>query len=228
VTDHGLIARLMKPSTRAATIAEVGKTLRRLHDLPVPPDVPAVDPHVHLAKLASTLDGFTIPAFVRAQLERMRAEAAPPSDRALVLSHNDVNPTNLAFDGTRIVLLDWDTAGRNEPFFDLASLAVFLRLDDPTCLALLSAHDGVTVTALPARFVYDRRFIGTLCGCAFLDVARMSGHPGVDLALDAAPTLADVHQRMRLGQLDVRTPEGQWAFGLALVRLAISLAEDIS
>jgi aminoglycoside phosphotransferase (APT) family kinase protein len=180
-----------------------------------------------LAIIGASLDGFTIPSFVRGALDRMLAEEPQPSDRALVLSHNDVNPTNLAFDGERVMLLDWDTAGLNEPMYDLAALAVFLRLDTPSCLALVSVHDSTPVTVLPARFTYDRRAIGVLCGCAMLHVAHMHGHPGRDEALDTAPTLLDVYQRMRMGQLDVRMPDGQFAFGLALVRATLTLEAEL-
>jgi thiamine kinase-like enzyme len=42
------------------------------------------------------------------------------------LSHDDVNPTNLVYDGNRLLLLDWDNAGKNEPMYDLATISVFV------------------------------------------------------------------------------------------------------
>ena len=84
------------------------------------------------------------------------AEPAPPSEGPPVTSHNDVNPTNLVWDGERLLLIDWDAAGPNDPFYDLAAVAVFLRMDDETSKALLAAHDGAMPATLPARFAYDR------------------------------------------------------------------------
>jgi len=40
----------------------------------------------------------------------------------IVYGHNDLLPTNLMDDGTRLWLIDWDYAGFNSPLFDLANL----------------------------------------------------------------------------------------------------------
>ena len=48
----------------------------------------------------------------------------------------------VAVAGARVLLLDWDNAGANDPFNDLAAVAVFLRMDDATCAQLIAAHDG--------------------------------------------------------------------------------------
>ena len=44
-----------------------------------------------------------------------------------MLSHNDLNPTNLIYDGAGVQLLDWSAAGPLDPLYDLATLAMFLR-----------------------------------------------------------------------------------------------------
>jgi len=143
-----------------------------------------------------------------------------------VLSHNDPNPSNLVHDGARLLLLDWDSAGANDPFHDLAAVAVFLRLDDATCAQLIAAHDDAPIAAsLPVGFVYLRRAIAGLCGAMFLHLARAAGHAGArgDETLELAPTLGDVHASMRAGTLSARTPDGQWAFGLALLQASAHL-----
>jgi Ser/Thr protein kinase RdoA (MazF antagonist) len=40
-----------------------------------------------------------------------------------VSSHNDFNPRNVLFDGSRLWLIDWETAYRNDPLVDVAILA---------------------------------------------------------------------------------------------------------
>jgi thiamine kinase-like enzyme len=96
------------------------------------------------------------------------AEEPPASGRPVVLSHNDVNPSNLVYDGEHILLHDWETSGPNDPLYDLATVALFLRMDESTCERLVAAHDGEPVARLPARFVYDRRLAGVLCCAVFL------------------------------------------------------------
>lgn len=195
--------------------------MRRVHDLPLPPDADGKDPREFLATLWSELTAsVALPAFVVDAVRRVLTEEAPTRERALVLSHNDVNPTNLVYDGENLLLLDWETAGPNDPFYDLAAISVFLRMDEGTCQRLLAAYDGEPVSRLPARFAYNRRLAAVLCGALFLRLARQSGHAGATggETLDSMPALGEPYQRMQSGSLNVARAEGQWGFGLALVK----------
>jgi aminoglycoside phosphotransferase (APT) family kinase protein len=167
-----------------------------------------------LAGLEQQLAGFARPAWFINAVAAARALPVPDPG-PLVLSHNDVNPTNLIYDGERVLLLDWDVAGLNSRYHDLAAASLFFRLDETRCLLVLSAHDGAPVTSLPARFVYDRILVGALVGSIFLKLAREGGHPGNANA--SPPRLADLYQRMRGGQLDPGSASGQFELGLALL-----------
>lgn len=63
----------------------------------------------HLGILPRLLD-------IAAELEK----AVGPVE--IVYGHNDLLPTNLIDDGSRLWLIDWDYAGFNSPLFDLANL----------------------------------------------------------------------------------------------------------
>lgn len=230
VADRSFPLFYRDPRTHEAALTQLGQTFRRLHALPLPRDSASAnsekDPRAQLAATWSELaENFPLPTFVGATLPRLLALAPPPRDRAPVLSHNDANPSNLAYDGTRIVLLDWDAAGPNDPFFDLATLAVFLRMDDPTCEKLFAAYDGAPIAPLPPSFVYNRRWVAAFCGVTFLHLARRHGHAGArgDETLETTLSLGDFYQRLRTGALNPATPEGQWHFGLALLKTSTGL-----
>ena len=224
VDDKSFTAFVMDPRTRPAAIALLGQTLRRVHDLPIPPGATALPPRTLLANIWPEVDASgAVPAFVGDAVQRMLAEEPPADPRALVLSHNDVNPTNLVYDGAAIVLLDWQTAGPMHPFFDLAAISVFLRMDDATCCALLAAHDGAPVDRLPARFAYTRRLAAIVCGTCFLWLARAAPPTYAPPSLDATPALAEIYQQLRAGALDVASAAGQRAFGLALVKAGVTM-----
>lgn len=220
VVDRGFAARYADPGTRAAAITQLGQTLRRVHDLPLPAGPAAFDPREFLARFAAELTAIRAPDFAGDAIDRVLLETLPASDRGLVLSHNDVNPTNLVHDGEQLMLLDWETAGPNDPFYDLAAISVFFRMDAAACLQLLAAHDGAGVASLPARFAYDRRFVAVLCGAMFLQLARQAGHPGASgqELLATSPSLTEFYQRVRAGEWSIATPEGRWRFGLALLK----------
>src|SRR6478735_2593233 len=138
-----LAAALAEPSTRGAVLAAVVDALRALHGVdtqgvalrdPLPytraawqacrerPGFPS-----WASELAPTLD--QLAALLEAEPRR-------------VVSHNDVNPGNFLWDGARAWLVDWEVAGLGHPHYDLAALALFLRLADAEAFELAAAHDG--------------------------------------------------------------------------------------
>jgi thiamine kinase-like enzyme len=222
--DRGFVPLVMTPATRDAAIAQIGRTLRRLHDAPLPTTLTGMDARTGLTMIASWLTGFAVPAFASDMIAKMLAEPQPPTERAPVLSHNDVNPSNLAYDGERLLLLDWDASGPNDPLYDLATVAMFLRFDNAACAALIAAHDDAPPAELPARFFYLRRLVATMCGAMMLHLARQTGHTGsTDVTIEATPTMQDFYGRMRAGGVDMSKAEGRWQFGLTLLKAATTL-----
>jgi len=198
VEDRSFAAFYMRD--RDAALELLGHTLQRVHVLPIPPGARPADPDAFLAPFESSL-----PALATAALARVREERVVSETR--VLSHNDLNPTNLVFDGKGVLLLDWNTAAPNDPLYDLATIAVFMRMDDAACARLCTAYG---LAEVPARLPALRRRVAALCGAIFL---RLSGlHEG-----DESIRLVDVYQQLRTGALNIATPQGRWAFGVALV-----------
>lgn len=219
VVDKSFAALFHNPATRDTALDRAATTLKRIHQIPVP-DSEYRDPVKFLSTIWATMaadDG--VPSFARDAIQRLLTEKPPALDRAMVLSHNDVNPTNVRYDGERVVLLDWDVAALNDPLYDLATLAMFFRMDDESCRRLLAAYDGESPAVLPQRFVYNRRLVAVLCGAAFLG----TGTQGTETLEDTAP-LAEIYRRMMTGALNLAAPEGRRAFGLALIKEGITRA----
>ncbi|MEP6618908.1 MAG: phosphotransferase [bacterium] len=219
VVDRSFPALYGNPATRDAAIALLGTTIRRLHQIAVPADAKPRDGRQYLADTWSMVGtSASHPAFVSEVVRRILAE--PPIARAqLVLCHNDVNPSNLVYDGERLVLLDWETAGANDRFFDTASISVFLRLDDTACLQLLSAYEDAPVATIPVQFAQNRRLAAALCGSILLRLAHYAGYAGpTSETLESTPSMSDFYQRMRAGTVSIASGEGQWCFGLALIK----------
>jgi thiamine kinase-like enzyme len=47
----------------------------------------------------------------------------------LVLTHHDLNPKNIIFNKNKIKIIDWEYAGVNDRFFDLASICIEFNLN---------------------------------------------------------------------------------------------------
>jgi aminoglycoside phosphotransferase (APT) family kinase protein len=221
VADRSFAPLYLDPRTREDALMLLGRTVRRIHALPVPAAARVREPRAFLTQISAGLRaGFALPAFAGDALQRVLTEEPPPREGALVLGHNDLNPTNFIYDGEGLMVLDWAAAGPTDAFYDLAVLSVFLRMDEATCLGLLSAYEGAPAPTLPGRFVYSRRLAAALAGAMQLSRARQMKHPGATGAETLATTLslAEFYQRMRAGELKVGTADGQWAFGLALLK----------
>jgi len=50
--------------------------------------------------------------------------------KEMLLCHNDLNPKNLIFSNNSLKCIDWEFAGMNDLYFDLASVSVEFSLDD--------------------------------------------------------------------------------------------------
>ncbi len=219
IVDRSFAAQLGNPATRSAAILALGQMLGKRRALPMPAAMEPADPKAFLRDLWSTVTpDAVVPIFVRDAVAALQAESVPASAEALVMSHNDVNPSNLVFDGVRIMLLDWQAAAPNSPLYDLATVAMFFRMDDAACLELIAAHNDAPLGALPEQFRYYRRCAAILSGTAALLGPLSRGHVARDVTIDETPALAELYQQMRDGTFDLRSASGQWSFGLALVK----------
>ena len=138
-------------------------------------------------------------------------------DPRVAVSHNDVNPGNVLWDGTRAVLVDWESAGLTHPFYDLATLAMFLQLPDDAAFGLLALQEQRAPSEQDrATFAALRRLSGLSCGLVLAsmvpDLRELPADP---------PVLSDVYAAMTAGTLDLQQPIGRGTFGLALLRRAI-------
>lgn len=223
IVDRSFVAHLRHPDTSDAAIVALGRMLRKRHDLPIPAGMELADPVRSLQAIWRTLPpGFTCPTFVRDAVDALAAAPRPARTDAVVMSHNDVNPTNLVFDGARVLLVDWETAAPNDALYDLATIALFVRLDEATCRQLVAAHHDAPVDVLPEAFRFFRRCAAVLSGVAALNAARLRGHTGGEIGYDATPSLGEVYQQLRSGTLALGSVSGQWTFGLALVKEGVT------
>lgn len=221
--DGQLSAALADPSARPRAIASLVATLAGLHRLPTD-DIAVANPVQEARRLwrdQSVKPGF--PAWASSAVEQVdQCERLLAADDRRVVSHNDMNPTNVLWDGERVWLIDWTAAGLTHPYYDLAVAAMFLRLDDAVALDLLGRQEGTALTPAHAEaFIALRRLAAVMCGTMLLQLAGKLGSL-VPERIDEVPTLAQFYGRLTRGEIDLRSSGGQAIFGAALLREAIA------
>jgi aminoglycoside phosphotransferase (APT) family kinase protein len=217
---------LADPDVREQAIVDVVARLRAVHTIE-PTGIAERNPAEYARgvwEMQRQRTGFpTWAADLRSAFDELAALLA--RDRRRVVSHNDVNPGNVLWDGARTWLVDWEVAALGHPYYDLAAFVTFLGLDPERANALLRLQEDSPL---------DEEAFGTLAALRQL-VALAIGNVFLSLTSDLttvvprtreeAPTLAEVRRGMRSGALDLQTPRGQMMLGLAFLRIATERAQ---
>jgi aminoglycoside phosphotransferase (APT) family kinase protein len=209
-----LAAGLADPAQRGAVVASVVAQLRALHALDGTGVTPADPVGFARAQFAAQRPRPGFPTWAQGLEPHFASvEATLARDPRRVVSHNDMNPGNILWDGARAWFVDWEVAGKNHPFYDLAAFALFLRLDDAAAHGLLLAQEQRPIDDdARATFAELRRLAALLCGLAFLSLV-----PDLAVSPEDAPTLASFYADLRAGKLALHDPRGRAAFGVALL-----------
>ncbi len=166
-----------------------------------------------------------------AAFEHIRA-VYPWQPETFVSAHNDPNELNLLFDGDRLWLIDWETASRNDPFVDVATVGHHLGTTPDLREQLLSAWLGRGPDALDrARLTLMSRITQLYAGSIILIVVV---DPEVPTHTDLTPmTIDQFRAAVASGELQPSTPAiahafaklvlGQYIEGLAAPELEHAL-----
>ena len=196
------------PGGPAALARALGELLARLQATPAFPffvEYPAI-----VARLWAHVcrTGLFAPGVLDACTARLndisRAYRAGPTN--LVSSHNDSIPANILFDGTRLWLVDWESAYRNDPLVDVAIIADNLaRTPELETMLLHAWLQRAPDAALRARLALARALTRLYYAGVLLSASATfpRAAPNHDLT---APTLAEFNDAVAGGRLTPGAP----------------------
>jgi hypothetical protein len=133
-------------------------------------------------------------------------------------SHNDLVPRNVLFDGSRLWLIDWESAYRNHPLVDVAiALDGFGRTPE-LASALLQAwlgrapDDAFHAELAPIRALTRLYYAGVLLSASFASLGAL-GDPNLD-----APSVSEFDRSIREGVLIAGMPNTKHILGKMYLR----------
>jgi aminoglycoside phosphotransferase (APT) family kinase protein len=223
IGGSGFTAALSDPGTRMVAIGDVVDLIARLHACP-PDGLEPADPSAFARSLWQMQSDYSgLPRWASSLGDHLpELEAIVARDGRLVPSHNDLNPANILWDGARSWLVDWEASGLTHPYYDLAVLSLFLQIPEAGALGLLAKQERAAIgEEQAATFRALHRTALILYGLIFLGLVPASEIAPPERVEDA-PTLAQCYAMLSTGELDVRSDAWQRAFGLALLRLAVT------
>jgi aminoglycoside phosphotransferase (APT) family kinase protein len=130
-----------------------------------------------------------------------------------VSSHNDSLPANILFDGTRLWMIDWESAYRTDPLVDLAIVGDSLARTPELQTILHRAWLGRPLDdALADRLKLVRALTRLYYAGVLLSASATASRSTPDTSL-AAPTLAELAAASRTGRFKIGTPAGKHVLG---------------
>ena len=221
IAGVALPAVLADPVVREKAIADVVIRLRGLHRIEATgvAERNAVEFAREIWELQRQREGFPPwAADLRSAFDELAALLA--RDRRRVVSHNDVNPGNVLWDGARTWLVDWEVAGLGHPYYDLAAFVTFLGLDAERANELLRLQEESSLDEEAfATLAALRKLVALAIGNVFLSLTPDLSRT-IPPTREEAPTLPEVRAGMRSGAVDLQSARGQIMLGLAFLRIA--------
>jgi len=147
--------------------------------------------------------GLFAPGLLDPYTERLEQIVARWKPTRLVSAHNDANPRNILFDGTRLWLIDYESAYRSDPLIDIAVLLDNFAHTPALETALLEAWDG---KADPGHLADARALTRLYYSGFFLSYSATlpRAAPLTDLS---APTCEPFLLGVKSGHFQPRTPD---------------------
>ncbi len=130
------------------TLTRLGRTLRRLGDEADASALSVFDPVAVCRR-----DYAALPVDALSDVRRRVASgiiAAAPKLSSHALIHADLIPENVIVAGDRVMLVDWEYAGRGDPAVDVAAVTIHFGLDERQQALLVGAHGGVSAATVDA------------------------------------------------------------------------------
>jgi aminoglycoside phosphotransferase (APT) family kinase protein len=212
------------PFPMSEALSRIPEMLRTMHALPPFAEVPKEfnTSCTFLVREGPALDGFltrvrasmVLSATEEEEVFAAHAKAVDVYRRLapdVVSCHNDLKPENVVFDGRHVWAVDWEAAGLNDRYSDLAVFANFVTTSEEEERDYLTTYFGRPPSEYEsARFFVMRQISHMFYALGFPFLGSLRG--GV-VPEGPGPDFVEYHRRIWDGGVDVKDAQTKMVYG---------------
>lgn len=154
-------------------------------------------------------DGVLITEYIQSSkiIDELKVRLAPHLE--LTSCHNDLNFTNLLYDGEKTFFIDWEAAGQEDPFFDIATICnEFITNDEDMAYFMSQYFNGIPSAYQQAKVFAMRQISYCYLALHFLDHAANAGLLlNQNYPLDDIPTINEWIQGYSTGKYYLKSAD---------------------
>lgn len=204
-------------------LPRLGHILKKLHNGVPFPNTMSIYEEIQKVSSMLAMKKIKLPELVGEALTAIQKIEGPLAKTAtLVPCHNDLNPNNILFTQNQIKIIDWERAGMGEPYFDLASIALFFVFDPKDEDIFLESYFGAPPTLAQKNRLYLMKQVA-LCyyGLALFGASHSEQHlPLSSEEIDALPSFSTFLNAIGEGKEKLSDPLSLRKFALVTLKQA--------
>lgn len=211
-----LLENSHKPLDQHTQIFELAKALKRMHAGPAFCD--------HLSIMDQTKElynkiNYYPKGIDKNKISNLIGKISSFKSYPKTATHRDLNPNNIFFTKTGVKFIDFENAGQDDLFFDIASIIIFYQYDDNAEDTFLKLYFGHELS----EEEYEHLTLMKKAVSLFYGLTLLSKSPCAQYQFDnPIPSLQDILKKIAFGQFSLEKEENIIFLALAFLLNAIA------
>ena len=196
------------------TIPLIAKFLKKLHSIETSEFTIDIDPYKMARKNVDYLNSKNISKKIIERISNIKN--IKKYNNKNTICHNDLNPNNILFKDGEVVAIDWDSAGINDPFYDIATISLWYRNIPNIEKKLLRQYLGHEPDKNELEHLsYMQKLVKIIIGGNLVRIGvEMGANVTHDLPIDNLSTFL---QKIGLKKVNLDKPIAIYQFGLVIL-----------
>lgn len=196
------------------TIKHFADFLKALHKIEAPESLPIYDPISISDEYYLYLKEKNIPKQI---LDKLSDLPELRSCQRPSICHNDLNPNNLLLGRAKLIAIDWDWSGINDPYYDLGSICMWFKNIPDIKAKLLEQYLERKPTPAELKHLTNHQKVAlAIAGSDFIKVAIEMGYNDTGEIIN--DSLSEFSYKIDMGEINLNEPKNIYDFGIVFLK----------